>query len=46
MRGNSPAATLLTVCWLGVVAYTWVAPSLFERMLKKELASVQLKPDF
>jgi hypothetical protein len=32
--------------WLAVCAYTWVAPSLFARALKRELEQVALKPTF
>lgn len=38
--------TGLTTAWLAFCAYTWVAPTLFERALKKELDPVNLKDDF
>ena len=44
--GRQQFATLLSYAWLGIVAYTWFAPALFDRMVKKELESVSLQPDF
>lgn len=32
--------------WLGFCAYTWVAPSIFRRMLEAELRTVRLDPNF
>ena len=32
--------------WLGFCAYTWVAPSIFEWLLKRELGSVELREDY
>ncbi|WP_261694238.1 tetratricopeptide repeat protein [Tahibacter amnicola] len=40
------AATMLNYVWLAFVIYTWVAPAQFQRMLRKELEQVKLKPDF
>ncbi len=40
------ASTVLTALWLGFVAYTWFAPVIFMRMLKKELEQISLKHDF
>ena len=32
--------------WLAFCIYTWVAPTLFRKMLAKELASVELRRDY
>jgi tetratricopeptide (TPR) repeat protein len=32
--------------WLGLCAYTWIAPELFKRMLQRDLGTVVLDPDF
>ena len=32
--------------WLGLMVLTWVGPYIYQRMLKREMAKVQLKPDF
>jgi tetratricopeptide (TPR) repeat protein len=37
---------LLRLGWLGFCTYTWVAPSVFRRMLARELETVVLRPDF
>lgn len=37
---------LLQWGWLGFCAYTWVAPTLFRRMLARDLRAVVLDPDF
>jgi Flp pilus assembly protein TadD len=34
------------VAWLAFCVYTWVAPALFLRALRKEMAEVRLRPDF
>ena len=44
--GHGDKAELLRYAWLGFVAYTWVAPAMFQRMLAKELEQVRLKPGF
>lgn len=36
-------AALVSLGWLGIVAYTWFGPAIFYRSLKKELAGVELK---
>ena len=44
---RSPAATsLVSMGWLAVAAYTWFAPGVFQRMLRRELEQVQLRSDF
>jgi len=44
--GHGDAATLLTVLWLALCAYSWAAAGLFQKMLKKELESVRLRGNF
>jgi len=44
--GSPGLSMALSVTWLAFVAYTWVAPALFQRMIRSELATVQLRPDF
>lgn len=39
-------AQLITLVWLGLAVYSWVAPSLFTRMLRRELEGVQLNARF
>ena len=36
----------LTYVWLAFCAYTWIAPSVFRRMLARELETVALRPDY
>lgn len=44
--GYGNAASLLTILWLVLCAYSWAAAGLFHKMLKKELESVRLRGDF
>ncbi len=44
--GSETGATLVETVWLGVVAYSWVAPVVFQRMLRRELTSVKLREGF
>ena len=44
--GHGDVATLLSILWLALCAYSWAAAGLFQKMLKKELASVRLRGDF
>jgi predicted Zn-dependent protease len=39
-------AAAIRYLWLGLVAYTWVAPVVFRRMLEKEIARIQLHDDY
>jgi Flp pilus assembly protein TadD len=39
-------ATLINLVWLALVAYSWVGPSLFKRMLQRELEGVRLHENF
>ena len=36
----------VSYAWLAFCVYTWVAPTIFQRMLRKELEQVKLRPDF
>jgi Flp pilus assembly protein TadD len=44
--GHGDVATLLSILWLALCAYSWAAAGLFQKMLKKELGSVRLRQDF
>lgn len=44
--GYEDAEILLRKIWLGFCAYTWFAPAIFERMLRRELSNVTLRDDF
>ncbi|NVB84018.1 MAG: tetratricopeptide repeat protein [Kofleriaceae bacterium] len=44
--GYEDAEILLRKIWMGFCAYTWFAPAIFERMLRRELANVTLREDF
>jgi tetratricopeptide (TPR) repeat protein len=44
--GHGDLAMLLSILWLILCAYSWAAAGLFQKMLKKELASVRLGRDF
>lgn len=37
---------VLRFCWLGFCGYTWIAPSVFKRMLERDLGRVELDPEF
>ena len=37
---------LVVLAWLGFAVLTWVGPSIFRRMVRKELKKVTLRPDF
>ena len=32
--------------WIGICLYTWFAPTIFARLISKELQQVRLKDDF
>lgn len=36
----------LSVVWLGFCVYTWFAPGIFMRSVRRELQTVKLRPDF
>jgi tetratricopeptide (TPR) repeat protein len=39
-------AELVSLAWVGICVYSWVGPGIFQRELKKEIESVQLRNDF
>lgn len=45
-HGLSHWAGPLSYLWLAFCAYTWIAPSLFWRSIKRELEQVRLRPGF
>lgn len=44
--GHPAASELVRTLWLGVCAYSWVAPGIFRKMLEAELQKVRLRDDF
>jgi tetratricopeptide (TPR) repeat protein len=44
--GWEDAAHYLHLAWLGLCAYTWVAPELFRRAVQRDLAGVVLRDDY
>jgi len=46
IHGYTDARSSLLWVWLGFVVYTWIAPGLFMKALKKELDGVKLNRDF
>jgi tetratricopeptide (TPR) repeat protein len=44
--GGEKAAQALQYLWLGFCVYTWIAPGMFLRAVRKEMASVTLRRDF
>lgn len=44
--GQPGAANAVNFIWLGFCVYTWFAPMLFQRALRKELEQVRLRPDY
>ncbi|MBA3581131.1 MAG: tetratricopeptide repeat protein [Gammaproteobacteria bacterium] len=44
--GYPNASFAITLLWLAVVIYSWVGPTWFQRVLKRELATVKLKGNF
>lgn len=45
-NGLAHLATPLSALWLAFCAYTWIAPGLFWKSVRRELAQVRLRPDF
>jgi tetratricopeptide (TPR) repeat protein len=45
-QGLEQVNQVVMFVWLGFVAYSWAGPAMFQRMLRRELASVKLKKDF
>ncbi len=46
VEGHPDAAVLLSYAWLAFCVYTWFAPSIFRRSLKREMETVRLRPDY
>lgn len=44
--GHPELATIIRYVWLGLVAYTWIGPAVWSRMLEKDLAKVRLDDDY
>ena len=44
--GLDGAASIVRYAWLAIVAYTWVSPGIFKRMLEKDLEEVRLRDDY
>ncbi len=44
--GRKDMATIVNLCWMGIVIYSFVGPAIFEKALKKELADVKLTKNF
>lgn len=38
--------TVVTLAWMGFCVYTWFAPTLFWKAVRRELETVRLRPDF
>ncbi len=41
--GESQLASLLTLLWYAICAYTWIGPVVFSKFLEKELGEVDLE---
>jgi len=44
--GLDGLSAVLSLSWLGLCVYTWVAPGMFRRMVARSLDQVRLDPDF
>ena len=44
--GRKDIATLVNLCWMAIVIYSFIGPTIFEKALKKELADVKLTKNF
>ncbi|HYO67406.1 MAG TPA: tetratricopeptide repeat protein [Archangium sp.] len=44
--GQPGLASIIQLVWLGLAMYTWVGPTLFQRMVRQELDTVRLDPRF
>jgi tetratricopeptide (TPR) repeat protein len=40
------AGIIANVVWIAIVAYSWIGPAVFARMLKRELEKIQLDPEY
>ena len=45
-HGLDEWAPALSFAWLGFCVYTWFAPGIFMRSVKRELSTVKLRPDY
>jgi tetratricopeptide (TPR) repeat protein len=45
-NGQQDGASVLSVVWLGFCVYTWFAPSIFQKSVRRELETVRLRPDY
>jgi tetratricopeptide (TPR) repeat protein len=45
-NGMKDQAPFVTLAWLAFCVYTWFAPTLFWRSLRKEMETVRLRPDY
>ncbi|MBW8852587.1 MAG: tetratricopeptide repeat protein [Xanthomonadales bacterium] len=45
-QGLEDGAAWLSFAWLGFCVYTWFAPSIFLRSLRREFETVRLRPDY
>ena len=44
--GLELAAQIVSYVWLAIVAYSWIGPVLFDRMLRRELEQIRLDPNY
>ena len=45
-HGLKDGASMLSVVWLGFCVYTWFAPSIFQKSVRREMETVRLRPDY
>jgi tetratricopeptide (TPR) repeat protein len=45
-NGMKDQAPFVTLAWLAFCVYTWFAPTLFWRSMRKEMDTVRLRPDY
>lgn len=46
VKQHDDAAAWLSYAWLAFCVYTWFAPAIFRRSLKREMETVRLRPDY
>lgn len=39
-------AEIISYVWLAIIAYSWIAPMIFDRMLRREIDELELDPDY
>lgn len=44
--GESEAADVLQYVWIAIIAWSWLAPLWFSRLMRRELSSVRLRREF